>query len=208
MPDRYKPEWEENSDWLRLSFHALQDEPPRPYENASYQEIEHDFLLVTREIERLAGRKLLSPFTTVHWGEVPLEACRALRNDGINGLAGYFILDPESGDPRVSYYLDKEKTKYLNEHDYWKDTKEGIFFITHDLVINNVKPDQIAPTLDSIASNPHRSEVLEVMIHEQYFCPQLRYYEPDAKERVINTLEWLTRKGYKSVFYEEGFLGA
>lgn len=49
---------------------------------------------------------------------------------------------------------------------------------------------------------------MEVMIHEQYFNPQFPYYEPDAKERVIATLDWLKRNGYRPVFYEEGFLGS
>jgi len=104
--------------------------------------------------------------------------------------------------------LDEEKTGYLSGHDYWKDTRTGMFFIKHDLVINNVELNNIASTLDSIASNPNRSEVMEVIIHEQYFVPSLPHYEPDAKERVVATIEWLVRNGYKSVFYEEGFLGS
>ena len=208
MPDKYKQEWEENSEWMRLTFHALQNDPPNPYIGASYQMMMHDFSLVTGEIERFAGRRLLSPFTTVHWGEATLDACKALRDNGIKGLVGYFLVDPEIGKPIVSYYLDCDRTEYLTTHDYWKDTREDIFFIKHDLVINLLKPADIAPTLNAIASNPHTSDLMEVMIHEQYFNRQYAYYEPDAKERVITALEWLKGNGYRSVFYEEGFLGS
>ncbi|MGQ9513710.1 MAG: hypothetical protein ACUVTL_01435 [Thermoproteota archaeon] len=208
MPSKYRSEWQENSDWIRLTFHALQNDPPNPYISASYQEMYHDFSLVTKEIVRFAGENLLSPFTTVHWGEATLEGCKALRDNGIIGLVGYFIIDPDIGKPVVSYYLDEARTRYLSEHDYWKDNEADIFFIKHDLVINLIEPDDIEPTLEFIASNPHRSELMEVMIHEQYFYPELPLYEPDAKERVETTLRWLKRNGYKSVFYEEGFLGA
>lgn len=208
MPDKYKSEWEENSEWMRLTFHALQDEPSNPYVNASYQEMLHDFNLVTREIIRFAGRSLLSPFTTVHWADASLDACKALRASGIIGLVGGFFIDPDVGKPFVSYYLGDERTEYLNGRDYWKDTKTDILFIKHDLVINKIELDDIAPTLDFIASNPHRSDVMEVIIHEQYFRPELSHYEPDVKERVIIALEWLTGNGYKSVFYEDGFLGS
>jgi len=208
MPDKYKSEWEENSEWMRLTFHALQDEPSNPYVNASYQEMLHDFNLVTREIIRFAGRSLLSPFTTVHWADASLDACKALRASGIIGLVGGFFIDPDVGKPFVSYYLGDERTEYLNGRDYWKDTKTDILFIKHDLVINKIELDDIAPTLDFIASNPHRSDVMEVIIHEQYFRPELSHYEPDVKERVITALEWLTGNGYKSVFYEDGFLGS
>jgi hypothetical protein len=208
MPDKYRPEWEENADWMRLTFHALQNDPPNPYIGASYQVMLHDFSLVTGEIARFAGRRLLSPFTTVHWGEATLEACKALRNQGMKGLVGYFLVDPGIGRPIVSYYLDHDRTMYLNARDYWKDTREDLFFIKHDLVINLLQPKDIAPTLNSIASNPHKSHLMEVMIHEQYFNRQYPHYEPDAHERVITTLEWLRGNGYRSVFYEEGFLGS
>jgi hypothetical protein len=49
---------------------------------------------------------------------------------------------------------------------------------------------------------------MEVMIHEQYFQRGSPWYEPDVEERVITTLEWLKKNGYKPVFYEEGFLGS
>ena len=39
MPDSYKGEWEENADWLRLSFHARADDPPSPYEKSGYAEL-------------------------------------------------------------------------------------------------------------------------------------------------------------------------
>jgi hypothetical protein len=208
MPENYKGEWQENADWMRLTFHALQNDPPNPYITASYQEVQHDFALVTREIERFAGRSLISSFTTVHWGEATVEGCKALRDNGIRGLVGYFILDPDIGKPIVSYYLDDERTRYLSEHDYWKDTRTGMIFIKHDLVINLVQPAHIPAILDSIASNPHKSELMEVMIHEQYFQRGFPWYEADVHDRVIATLDWLRKNGYKSVFHEEGFLGS
>lgn len=208
MPTKYRDEWQENADWIRLTFHALQDDPPNPYIKATYQEVQHDYWLVTREIERFAGKSLLSPFTTGHFGEATLEGCKALRDSGIMGLVGYFIIDPNIEKPKVSYYLDADKTIYLNGRDYWKDAENDIFFIKHDLVINLLEPAEIKPTLDSVASNPHRSELMEVMIHEQYFNKGYQWYEPDVKERVIATLNWLKDNDYKSVFYDEGFLGS
>jgi len=217
MPRKYRSEWVENADWLRLTFHALQHVPDKPYINASYQEMKRDYLLVTKEIERFAGRELLSDFTTVHWGEAPLEACVALRNCGIKGLVGYFTWQyrgpspfdkATAGCPCVSYYLDDEKTTYLSKHDYWKDTLTGIIFIRHDIVINDVKLDEIVPHLNEVAKDPHQSEIMELMIHEYCFYPDNQAYQPDFKEKVITAIEWVTNKGYKPVFFDEGFVGA
>ena len=206
MPERYRDEWQANADWLRLTFHAYADKPDRPYLHATYEEIERDYLLVTREIERFAGPELLSPFTTVHWGEAPLEACRALRGHGIVGLAGYFLFSGE--EPVVSYYLDAEQTRHLSGRDYWKDTREDILFIRHDQVCNTMPLAEIVPHLEKVVADPHQSEVLELMVHEQYFCPFLPHYLPDVGQRVEQAIAWVTERGYRPVFYEEGFLGA
>ena len=34
FPDRYKGEWRDNADWLRLAFHAYANKPDRPYQDA------------------------------------------------------------------------------------------------------------------------------------------------------------------------------
>jgi len=65
MPDKYKAEWEDNADWIRLTFHARRNWPA-PEPGLTYAEIERDFLLVTDQITRFAGHELLSSFTTLH----------------------------------------------------------------------------------------------------------------------------------------------
>jgi hypothetical protein len=80
MPDRWRDEWRQNADWLHLSFHALQDKPDRPYRNARYAQMAHDFDLVCGHIRRFAGNETLSRTTTVHWAECPKDAALALRD--------------------------------------------------------------------------------------------------------------------------------
>jgi hypothetical protein len=206
LSDRYRDEWRANADWLRLTFHAYADMPNRPYIQASYEEIERDYLLITREIERFAGPELLSPFTTIHWGEATLDGCRALRDHGMRGFAGYFVL--QNDQPAVSYYLNRAQTEHLNARDYWKDTRENILFVKHDQVVNTMPLERVVPHLEEVTSRPHEAEVLELMVHEQYFCPFLRHYQPDIPQRVEAAIRCVTEKGYKPIFFEEGFLGA
>ena len=52
-----------------------------------------------------------------------------------------------------------------------------------------------------------QSELMGLMIHEQYYCPDCAAYEPHYRERVERAIQWVTRRGYKPVFWEEGFLG-
>ena len=102
MPDTYKSEWRDNADWLQLSFHARADHPRDPYKEASAEKILTDYRQVRDETLRFAGEESWSLFTTIHWGEGTRLGCRALRQEGIWGLAGYFIPAP---DLRVNYYL-------------------------------------------------------------------------------------------------------
>ena len=57
------------------------------------------------------------------------------------------------------------------------------------------------PRLEEIAADPHQAEILELMIHEQYFHPDYVAYEPDYRQRVERAIEWVSRRGYKPVFY-------
>jgi hypothetical protein len=206
MPGKFRPEWQKNSDWMRLSFHALANDPDRPYVHASAEQILRDYRMVVREIERFAGKEVLHPITTVHWGEATLAAARALRREGIRTLVGYF--ETRADLPSVGYYVTTPHLQYMMGRDYWKDTREDIAFVRHDIVINTVPLGEIERHLDRVAADPHQSEVMELMIHEQYFYPDYRAYEPDYRQRVERAIQWVTRRGYKPVFFEDGFLGA
>jgi hypothetical protein len=206
MPVKYKNEWRANRNWIRLTFHARANDPARPYANAPADQVIRDYRQVTNEIIRFAGEAMLSPATTIHWGETTREAAIALRREGIRVMPGYFEM--LNGKPRVSYYLDVPRTEYLSGRDYWKDTSTDMIFVRHDIVMNTVALDRIVPHLERIAADPHQSEVLELMIHEQYFYPDYKAYETDYRERVETAIAWATRRGYKPVFYSDGFLGA
>ncbi|HWC00348.1 MAG TPA: SMP-30/gluconolactonase/LRE family protein, partial [Bryobacteraceae bacterium] len=205
MPEKFRREWQANASWIRLTFHARANDPDRPYLHASAERVRQDYRLVTREIARFAGPELQSPVTTVHWGALQRDAAKALRAEGVRCLVGYFEEHEEM--PIVAYYLPYAQWRYLGGRDYWKDTREDLWFVRHDIVLNLFSPAQIIQRLEQIAADPHQAEVIELMIHEQYFYPDYRAYEPDYRERVERAVEWVTRRGYRPVFYGDGFLG-
>ncbi len=206
FPDRYRGEWQDNADWFRLTFHALNHQPKNPYIDSTYERMATDYERVVNEIMRFAGEEVMNTFTTVHWGEATVEACRALRDRGIVGLCGYFRFKDDK--PWVSYYLDSEHTEYMATHDYWKDVKEDIIFIHHAIVINNVAIDKIVPHFEGAVANPHQGEVLELMIHEPQFYPTRKSYTADYVERCETAVRWVTDNGYEPVFYSNGFIGS
>ncbi len=205
MPDKWRDEWEANSDWLRLSFHALQCEPSRPYRNASYERMAHDYDLVVAEIKRFAGASALGPVTTVHFAEAPADACRALHDRGIRVLVAIFHSGP--AECTTGYYLAESVKHHASTRDHYYDAEADLIFITVDAIVNEFRPQEIDPWLDRQAASLHTGELIELLIHEHFFRRELPCYRPHMQDSVIRSLRWVTDRGYQPVFWGDGFLG-
>jgi len=201
MPDKYKNEWKENSNWLRLSFHALQDKPDKPYIHAGYVEIKRDCELVIDQIRRFAGEELIGPVTTLHWGEATVEGCRALRDAGYKCQVGDFNVDNEL--PPVSYYLDVDKRRHINSRFIWKDNIENIIFFRSSIIIDCHRLDEITDFLDKIYEDPVKSGFIDLLIHEQYFYPAYFNYQADYRQKIMTSVKWAVSKGYKPAFLSD-----
>lgn len=201
MPAKYKDEWKNNSDWLRLSFHALANDPDMPYINAGYDEMKRDCEKVISEIKRFAGEEVLGPVTTLHWGEATVEGCRALRDLGYKCQVGDFNVDNNLSP--VSYYLDVEKRRNIYKRFIWKDNKEDIIFFRSAIIIDCHKLENITGFLDDIWADSHKSCYMDLLIHEQYFYPHYVAYQKEYADKVRTAVKWAVEKGYKPEFLEK-----
>ncbi|MCC6286265.1 MAG: hypothetical protein IT249_00120 [Chitinophagaceae bacterium] len=202
FPDSFKKEWQENADWLRLSFHAYKEFPDAPYKNASFDTVKKDCDLIIGEIKRFAGDALLGPVTTVHWGEVTVEGSRAMRAAGYKGQLGYFNVDDDQ--PTVSYYLDVEQRRHIKKRFIWKDEAEDIIFIRSSMVLDRTKKENIVSTMNAYASAPSGlPPYVDYLIHEQYFYPDYAAYQPDYFEKIATAVQWAKEHGYEPAFLDE-----
>ena len=90
MTTKFRNEWKENAGWLRLSFHALQNDPDMPYINAGYDEVKKDCSLVHEQIKRFAGEELMGPVTTLHWGEGTRQGLQGIDRLRVQGSGRLF----------------------------------------------------------------------------------------------------------------------
>lgn len=215
MPDKWRDEWEANSDWLHLSFHARQNLPHRIYKEATYDRMAQDYELVVGQIKRYAGEAVLTNETTVHWAEAPLGACQALKDRGIDLLIGLFWV--RDGQCTTKYYLDIPQAEYCHTRDAWQDTATGLTFVSCDQVVNSWPADRVIPELEPHVANPHTGEMIELLIHEQYFrqdrllvddLKRQDYFQSDIFAKVEQSVRWLTEQGYAPCFWSEGLLGS
>lgn len=207
FPDKYRGEWRDNADWLHLTFHAQQNKPDRPYREAGYDEVAHDYDRIVEQIRRFAGEELLSTFTTVHWAEATADGVRALKDRGIKGLIGLFSQRTSVGSA-TKYYLDHELADHIAQREYWWDPEMDMIYLSCDMVVNSYKLDDVVPHLETVGASPHTAELVELLIHEQYFRKELAIYQPDVQEKVIRAVEWVSERGNRPVFWGDGFIGA
>ena len=76
MPDIWKSEFIDNSDWLKFSFHAKSEFPDRPYAEASAEEFAADWDQVQREVERFAGKESFILPVVIHWANINMPVMR------------------------------------------------------------------------------------------------------------------------------------
>ena len=206
FPDRYKGEWQDNSEWLKLAFHAHAHMPDRPYQYAPPAQLIADLDQVAEQIIRFAGEQTYSPPTVIHWGMVQPTALRPLYRRGVRVLSGYFRR--RNGVWDINYLVDDVRSEYLSRHDALMDFDSGIVFSKVDIVCNETPVERIVATLEWLAKDPNQAEIMDLFTHEQYFWPFYPNYLPDHFERLEVAIRWVTEQGYQPVFFHEGFLGA
>lgn len=193
MTDRYLQEWRDNAHWLKLSFHARKEFMPA-YDTCGYEEVYQDCRDVEEQILRFAGPDSLAKTTTIHFVKTTEAGVLALRDRKVAGLLGLVGTD---ANPRVSYSLPpcfREPMK-AGAVVSWHEVR----FAAIDMVLNNFSREEALLELRSL---PPREQI-RVMIHEQYFYPDYRAYQPDFEEKLGAVFALLQEQGHESRFFEE-----
>jgi hypothetical protein len=201
MTDQFKNEWRANASWLQLSFHAKAEFPDNPYIHAGYDQVKTECDAVIQQIRRFAGDELTGPVTTLHWGEVPVEVSRALRDAGYTGQLCDFNVDDNL--TPCSYYLNVEQRRHINKRFLWRDNKEAIGFIKSSIIIDTKKTEHIIPYLDQYEQQGRKPPYADLLIHEQYFYPGYHNYQPNYRQKVLTAVKWAVEKGYTPAFLKD-----
>ena len=237
MPDIWKQEFTDNSDWLKFSFHARSEFPDRIYLESSPEEFGKDWDMVQNEIIRFAGEDSYIAPDVIHWGNIhPTVAQeyvkRGAKNNSISMrpmvMGGPSLADRMKGgnmnntrsrdvfDGRndlegfALYYEPYEEKSYLTYHGNYYDPLMDLVIRKGCAVCCNLVPlDQIEKRLNDVTADLEKSggEFLGLASHEQYSFPYYFNYLPDHMQRIELAVKTLVEKGYKSAFFNEGFMG-
>lgn len=201
MSDKYKRQWNDHAHWLRLAFHARNEFPNELYLDAPPEELARDFDQVNEQLTRFAG-DALSPPAIIHWGMVRPDAYRVFADRGVKTLIGGF--NPKY--PRIDYRLPEDVCRYLHDHFAWYDFGSGIVFQRGSGYCGNkVKLADTSATLNATMTHENRSEVLNLITHEQYTWPFYKRYIPDHLERLGAALRIAVEHGYQPAWFHDDF---
>ena len=157
MPDIWKSEFIDNSDWMKFSFHSYSEFPDRPYLETTREEFARDWDLVQNEIYRFAGEECYIPPVVIHWGNIhPVAAqeyiargCRCYTTSmRARVMGGPSLADRQKGgnmtriqersasgadktcatDALQMHYGFADEANYLKKHGLYYDAGLGLFF--------------------------------------------------------------------------------
>ncbi len=189
--DKYKPEWEANADWLKLTFHAFSEFPSRPYSDHFPEKLPGHYALVKEQILRFAGERTFCPPSIIHYYEVSSPASlKYLKDNGTTALSVRYF--PEAAEKALTNIIYEQES--------------GLFIMPTDFFCNLCTVEQIKDLLEELISKPWK-DTINIGTHEQYCYPFYAKYIPDHFERMETALRMVTEKGYKPVFFHEGLLG-
>lgn len=122
--DRYRNEFEVNSNWLRFGFHGYgfdETDTDRTYEMPeSAGQLLKDFELVTNQLLRITSKKNIDKVLRLSSYKGSRDGLEKLRDCGVEG---FLCAEDEE---RESYYLEK-KSRKLYEKGKIRDNKIGFY---------------------------------------------------------------------------------
>lgn len=205
MTDKFKNEFKENSHWMRLSFHANADYPPRPYWYASYEQAHFEMERVHKEILRFAGEEAFAKtVTTVHCGDCSVEAAKAFRDLGVKAFVASYRWDSDS-DLDIRMYCDGEQCMLLNKYGFYYDKEFDIIHFSYYYPIQHTEPEFYDEGLKNKAEAMPKYPYREFCLHEQYFYPEFHLYQNNYYEKLCTVASLCQRDGYEPIFADELF---
>lgn len=119
VPDTYKNEFANNSEWLRFGFHCYRE---RGCEDYTDKEFIHQYNDFEKQIVRVTGSSRQTDILRIHAFELNREMCIFLKEKGINTLL-------TADDERRSYYLNQENVDKLKREYVYDDLSTHIKFL-------------------------------------------------------------------------------
>ena len=167
FPNCYKPEFEQNADWLKLGFHAIRPNHSE-VETSQLERFAVAYEKTESSIVRFAGKDCMSHTLRLHYWQCTEEERAFLAQHGVRTLL-------TCDDTRQSYALPIEVCSLLQEQGHWADDElrylrtdfrtEHIKWSPWLALLNHTENDTIVIFTHEWALTRSNKRVLERMLH-------------------------------------------
>ncbi|MBR2372892.1 MAG: hypothetical protein IKA87_01530 [Lentisphaeria bacterium] len=217
VPECYRKDFEQCSDWLHLAFHAWSEFPDRPYQHCSTERLAHDFDTTTAELCRIAGPSSCTPPTNVHWAMLEPHNFSFMRSRGVKILtsSGFMsnriIVDGrvetlEQGGCDIGFFYEQDVARHMLQKRCFYDADFDLFLSRTFFCFNIDTPEEIEKKIRQEDAKGE-SDIIESVGHEQYAYPFYSMYLPDYFKRLEASCRVPAELGYKPVFFQDGVFG-
>ena len=211
VPEDYKAEFQANSDWLKMSFHAKSEFPDRPYQHADRAKLAADFDEIYREVCRFAGEKSFIAPIVIHWAMTNPENFTVLKERGTGCLAGCYVGSiayiGESHQVQVTdigFHYEKDVAMYVTSKHAFYDRFYDLFLLDNVCCCNYDDIDLLREKFSSLAAD---REAINLMSHEQYSYADYFNYIPNHLDRVEEACRLASEGGYEPSYFANGIFG-
>lgn len=167
VSEKFRNEFEENSDWLKFSFHGWDFD--KSYERVGYQEAFNDISVVNSEIVRICGKAALTNRIRTHFFSGSEEAVSAWKDAGIVEI---LTADDDRVGEGINYNLSNREVNNLAINHFI--FKSGICFRKSDIRIENLNFKN-----EKYVNCKNNNEVV-IFTHEKYLNED--WIRPTIKE--------------------------
>ena len=187
VPEKYKNEFERNSDWLRFGFHSLN-------ESTDYHigEIASDYNLVVNELKRIVGEKAIDNFIRLQMYQGSLDGIKQLAELLDEPIVGLLTSD----DSRSSYYLSPEQNSYIYCHDELFDIETGLWFVSTDLRTEYI--DSVESKIKEMDSDSWNNQLGDFVIFTHEWALNI-----DNMNKIEKLCQYAMDSNYQFCFLED-----
>ena len=117
--DKYKKEFEENANWLKFGFHALDDKSN--YSDGDASKFKDDLIKTVDSLKRIVSDKAITYDVRLGFGQGNKECIKTMKE-----CFGDFNVLYGVDDERIVYYLNEEENRHYLETGEFYDENIGI----------------------------------------------------------------------------------
>lgn len=175
MPIRYREEFCDNAEWLKIGYHSITEENPAS-DGRTFEEFQKEYARIENAIRRFAGGESVAHVLRLHYWYATKEMVAYLKEQGVTGL-----LCSDRGE--LSYDLDEKQAEKLYRSRDGRLVEKDITYYTTDIRLEDVRD------IEAALEECRRDRIVVIFTHA--WCFEENY------DKLETAIKWLQQEGYQ-----------